>query len=61
LQIYTFGGFELDLSEETLRRDGKKLNINHRMFQVLRLLIERRGEIVSKEEFFETVWKRELC
>ncbi len=27
------------------------------MFQVLRLLIERRGEIVSKSEFFEEVWE----
>jgi len=56
LRIYKFGGFELDLSEETLRRRGEKISINRRMFQVLRLLIERRGEIVSKEEFFETVW-----
>jgi TolB-like protein/DNA-binding winged helix-turn-helix (wHTH) protein len=27
------------------------------MFQVLRLLIERRGEMVSKNEFFEKVWE----
>jgi len=56
LRSYTFGEFELDLSEETLRQNGEKLNINHRMFQVLRLLIEMRGEIVSKGEFFEKVW-----
>jgi len=54
--VYRFGDFDLDLSDEVLRRAHEKLNINHRMFQVLSLLIERRGEIVTKEEFFEKVW-----
>lgn len=57
LRSYRFGNFELDLAGECLLRDGEKLNINRRMFQVLRLLIERRGEIVSKNEFFEEVWE----
>jgi DNA-binding winged helix-turn-helix (wHTH) protein/TolB-like protein len=51
-----FGEFELDLAEETLSRSGEKLNINRRMFQVLRLLVERNGEIVTKQEFFDKVW-----
>lgn len=51
-----FGDFEIDQIEETLRRDGEKLPINRRMFQVLLLLIERRDEIVSKQEFFDKVW-----
>lgn len=54
--FYQFGEFRLDVAEETLRRNGEKLNINRRMFQVLQLLVERAGEIVSKEDFFETVW-----
>ncbi len=54
--IYRFGEFELDLKTETLRGCGEELNINHRMFQVLRLLVERHGEVVSKQEFFEKVW-----
>lgn len=53
---YRFGEFEVDLGEETLRRDGERLNINRKMFQVLCLLIERRGDIVPKHEFFERVW-----
>jgi DNA-binding winged helix-turn-helix (wHTH) protein/TolB-like protein/Flp pilus assembly protein TadD len=54
--IYHFGDFEVDLRDETLRRRDDKLPINRRMFQVLCLLIERRGDIVTKEEFFEEVW-----
>jgi len=57
LRSYRFGNFELDLAGECLLRDGEKLNINRRMFQVLRLLIERRREIVGKEEFFQKVWE----
>ena len=53
---YRFGDFELDLYEETLLREGIKLNINRRIFQVLLVLVESRGEIVTKNEFFEKVW-----
>lgn len=55
-RVIRFGEFELDLAKESLRRDGERLNINPRMFQVLALLVERRGEIVSKDEFFAKVW-----
>ena len=55
-RYFCFDEFELDVTEEVLRRNGEKLNISHRMFQVLLLLIERQGGIVEKEEFFEKVW-----
>ncbi len=55
--IYKFGEFEVDSYDESLRLRGEKLAINRRMFQVMSLLIERRGEIVTKEEFFERVWE----
>ncbi len=53
---YQFGEFQIYLAEEMLCRAGEKLNINRRMFQVLLLLVERAGEIVTKEQFFEKVW-----
>jgi len=55
--IYRFGDFELDAKEEILSRDGRIVQINRRAFQVLRLLVERAGETVTKEEFFEAVWE----
>ncbi len=55
-RIFRFGEFEIDLDEETLRREGEKLYIKYRVFQVLRLLVERRGEVVTKNEFFDKVW-----
>jgi len=56
LSFYRFDEFELDVKEEILSRDGKILPINRRAFQVLLLLVERAGETVTKEEFFEAVW-----
>lgn len=55
-RFYRFGEFEMDLTDENLRQNGEKLRINRRSFQVLRLLIERAGQIISKQEFFDTVW-----
>lgn len=55
-RVYEFSGYELDLYEGSLMRDGNKLALPPRTIQVLQLLIERKGEIVTKEEFFHTVW-----
>ena len=55
-QIFEFGGFRVNTAEETLCRNGENLPINRRTFEVLRLLIERSGQIVTRQEFFDTVW-----
>jgi DNA-binding winged helix-turn-helix (wHTH) protein/TolB-like protein len=55
-RIYRFGGFELDEIDETLKRGSEVININRRMFEVLRLLIRNAGRVVSKDEFFRDVW-----
>lgn len=55
-RFYEFGDFRIDVLDETLSRNGEKLNINRRTFQVLQLLVEVAGEIVTKQEFFDTVW-----
>jgi len=54
--LYQFGDFQIDIVEETLRQGGEKRSINRRTFQVLRLLVERAGQIVSKQDFFDTIW-----
>ncbi len=54
--VYRFGDFEIIVAEDLLLRSGVKVALNRRAFNVLRLMIERRGQIVSKQEFFDTVW-----
>jgi TolB-like protein/DNA-binding winged helix-turn-helix (wHTH) protein len=51
-----FGAFELDLLEGELRRQGLKVKLNEKPFQVLSLLIERAGHLVRREELRQHLW-----
>ncbi len=54
---YSFAEFYLDPDSELLTRNGERVSANRRTLQVLQLLIERRGYIVTKEDFLEHVWE----
>jgi TolB-like protein/DNA-binding winged helix-turn-helix (wHTH) protein len=56
LRGYQFGVFEADLRTGEVRKDGLKLRLQEQPFQVLAMLIERAGEVVSREELQKTVW-----
>ncbi|HET9305129.1 MAG TPA: winged helix-turn-helix domain-containing protein [Candidatus Sulfotelmatobacter sp.] len=51
-----FGVFELDLSAGELRKNGAKLRLQGQPFQVLALLLERAGEVVTREELQQKLW-----
>src|SRR5262249_11122370 len=51
-----FGPFEIDLRTEELRKQGRKLPLPHQSIQVLTLLLEHPGELVSREELRERLW-----
>jgi DNA-binding winged helix-turn-helix (wHTH) protein/Tol biopolymer transport system component len=48
--------FEADLRTEELRKQGQRLRLPSQSFQVLRLLLERPGELVSREELRAKLW-----
>jgi TolB-like protein len=50
-----FGEFEFDQSGE-LRSGGRKIKLQEQPSQILRILIERAGQIVSREELRQKVW-----
>lgn len=54
--LYEFNGFRLDAETRTLWRGDDLVSIPPKAFDLLKLLIERRGSIVSKQEIFDTVW-----
>lgn len=56
---YRFGRCELDVSSGELRRDGVTTQLQGQPLQVLLLLIERAGDIVTREEIQRRVWKDE--
>ena len=56
LPAYRFGAFELDVAERRLLRDGSPVAIPPRAFDVLVILVEHRGSLVTKEELMRRVW-----
>lgn len=51
-----FGVFEVDLQARELRKAGVKIKLNEQPFQVLTVLLERRGEVVTREELQTRLW-----
>ena len=51
-----FGVFELDLHAAELRKAGARLNLPTQSFQVLALLLERPGDLVTREELRQRLW-----
>ena len=55
-RIVRFGVFELDLNAGELRKSGVKLRLQGQPFQVLSVLLDRAGEVVSREELQQKLW-----
>ena len=51
-----FAPFRLDLTGRTLWRDGVRVPLTHKAFDLLAVLVERAGHVVAKETLLETVW-----
>ena len=54
-----FADFELDLSAGELIRDGRRIRLQGQPFLVLRVLLERAGEVVTREELQRQLWPGE--
>ncbi|MBR4628011.1 MAG: response regulator transcription factor [Ruminococcus sp.] len=54
--IITEGSLVLDLNAETVTRDGEPLSMTMKEFALLRLLIENKGQTMSKEQLFNKIW-----
>jgi TolB-like protein/DNA-binding winged helix-turn-helix (wHTH) protein/Tfp pilus assembly protein PilF len=56
-RILRFGVFEVDLKTCELRKHGLRLKLSEQPFQVLVVLLERPGEIVTREELRARLWQ----
>jgi DNA-binding winged helix-turn-helix (wHTH) protein/pimeloyl-ACP methyl ester carboxylesterase len=54
--IYEFGPFRLELGEHRLIRDGRAIPLTGKVLNTLRVLVERHGKLVSKQELLSEVW-----
>jgi len=51
-----FGSFEMDEIAGELCKDGAKIRLQEQPFQILQILLEQPGEVVSREEIRKRVW-----
>ena len=55
-RIVRFGVFEADFSAGELRKNGRRIRLQEQPFQILALLLERPGEVVTREEVRQKLW-----
>ncbi len=58
--LIRFGLFELDLKAGQLSRNGTKLRLPQQPLQVLAVLLERPGEILTREELRQRLWSSDV-
>lgn len=54
--VFRFAGFELDVARYELRIDRHPIRLERRPMELLILLVERRGELVSRDEIVRRLW-----
>ena len=57
--IYRFGPYELRLRTRELYNRGTKLKLRPQPFEVLKLLVEHAGDVVTREELRQRLWSAE--
>ena len=53
---YRFGIFEADATQGELRRQGVRIKLHAQPFQVLLMLLERPGEVLTRQEIAHELW-----
>ena len=55
-EIVRFGPFELDGAAGELRKDGSRIRLQGQPLQVLQVLLEQAGRVVTREELQRRIW-----
>ena len=54
--VVRFGGFELEQHSGELRKDGTRIRLQEQPLQILRILLEHPGKIITREDLREKIW-----
>jgi len=54
--LYRFDDFELDVTKRTFARQGQRVTLSPKAFEVLTFLVAHPGRVVTKEELMKAVW-----
>jgi TolB-like protein/Tfp pilus assembly protein PilF len=56
LPAFRFGRFELHVAARELRKDGVRLRLQDQPFEVLSMMVERPGEVLTRDELRQRLW-----
>jgi Tol biopolymer transport system component/DNA-binding winged helix-turn-helix (wHTH) protein len=54
--VLSFGPFEADLQTQELKKQGMRLRLPGQSFQILAMLLQRPGQLVTREELHQALW-----
>jgi TolB-like protein/DNA-binding winged helix-turn-helix (wHTH) protein/Flp pilus assembly protein TadD len=57
--VVRFGTFEVSLQSGEVRKSGLRIRVQHQPMKLLEVLLERPGEVVTREELRSRVWPNE--
>ena len=55
-RVVRFGVYEVDLRTSELRKQGRKIKLQEQPCRILAILLEQRGEVVTREELRRRLW-----
>ncbi len=55
-EIYKFGDVRVDFRKMETHKGGKSVSLSHREFDLLRFMIDHRGEVLQRERILSAVW-----
>ena len=58
-RVFRFGSYDVDLEQGTLSKGGIRIRLQGQPFQVLALLVERAGEVITREEIRQKLWSQD--
>ena len=58
--MYTLGEVQVDIKGRRVLKDGADLALTRREFDILELLLRRPGEVITRDEFLDIVWGKEV-
>ncbi len=56
VRTYAFGDITLDFEKLEATKGGQPLELSHREFEILKYLIEHRGDVVTRDQLLNAVW-----
>jgi len=56
MSVYRFGNIELDFQKYESRKEGKQLDLSPLELKILKILVSRKGKVVTRDEFLDIIW-----